>query len=277
MSFEDRLKDRFRRADAVVPGERLDWSTTITKARRSKMRYTLLAATAAVAVIGIGGYAVVSLDRDPAGPAPLPPGATPADGPTADPEQSPTAGQETPTPARSCSASDLVGDRTSERRLDGVPPVVEQMWSDILDAALRCDYGALEDLALLEGQGFTYSYGAPDGSPAAFWRAREREARTSIRCEQSRSCTTGNPELEYMRFLVETLELPYCKEKVPNGDVFYVWPRVQCNDRTSEDWDDLQGLYSEEEIEQMRTGDMYYGFRVGIVDDGDWQYFVAGD
>ena len=277
MSFEDRLREGFRSADASVPGERLDWSTTITRARRNKMRFTAITALAAVAAIGVGGYAFVNLDQSPTDPVPLPPAATQADPQTPDPESTVTTGEATPIPARTCSATDLVGDRTFERELDGVPAEVEQMWSDILDAALRCDYEALGALALREGQGFTYSYGAPDGSPADFWRARERQARRTIKCVQSQSCSKGDPDNEYMRFLVQILGLPYCKEKVPNGDVFYIWPRAQCGDRTAEDWDDLEGLYSDAQIDQMRAGDMYYGFRVGITESGDWQYFVAGD
>lgn len=46
---------------------------------------------------------------------------------------------------------------------------------------------------------------------------------------------------------------------------------------TPADWEDIRGLYPDELIDQMRTGDSFLGFRVGILEDGDWVYFIAGD
>lgn len=66
-------------------------------------------------------------------------------------------------------------------------------------------------------------------------------------------------------------------ETVSKDEVYYVWPRVHCSTRTSSDWDQVRDLYTDEEIEQMRDADAYYGFRVGIVENGDWIYFIAGD
>ena len=82
---------------------------------------------------------------------------------------------------------------------------------------------------------------------------------------------------EYLRFLVQTLELPYCEEKSPDGQTYFVWPRVHCRARTAADWEDIRGLYPDELIDQMRTGDSFLGFRIGILEDGDWVYFIAGD
>jgi hypothetical protein len=135
----------------------------------------------------------------------------------------------------------------------------------ILASAVDCDYGFLEELALEGDPGFSYSYGV-DGTPARFWQARETEA-----------ANKEKPTSEYMRYLVSVLRLPHCKETGPDGKVYFVWPRVHCSARTAKDWDDLKGLYTDEQIDQMRTGDIYYGFRVGILEDGDWVYFIAGD
>ena len=180
---------------------------------------------------------------------------------------------ETPTPtaaARACSATGLTVDASANA--EGPPDPVAAMRTAILEATLACDYETLEDLALAGRQGFQYGYSVED-SPSSFWRMRERDARNLDR-----------PTSEYMRYLVEILELPFCKESQDDGTgtdtevIHYVWPRVHCADhRTDEDWADIRGIYTDAQIKMMRSNDLYYGFRVGIQEDGDWVYFVAGD
>lgn len=267
MSFEDKLRDSFRKADAAVPGERIDWSTTMVKARRDRMRFTALAAVATLTVIGIGVYTVTLLGDSETPPISPAASDTPDD---TSPVPSPTAAARAITePVEECSAAGLTPAAAME---GGLPMRVANMRQTILDAATRCDIHALEGLALSGRQEFSYSFGVED-SPSAFWRARERDARNHDR-ETS----------EYMRYLVQILELPFCKESQDDGSgtdtelVYYVWPRVHCaGHRTDEDWNDLKGLYTAEQIDQMRSADLYYGFRVGIVEDGDWVYFIAGD
>ncbi|MEA2451952.1 MAG: hypothetical protein QOG04_662 [Actinomycetota bacterium] len=264
MSFEDRLRDQFRRADASVPGDRLDWNTTIMKARRQRMKFAALTAVAAVSVLGIAAYAVINMNDQQ--PKPIAPAssATPAEeSPSATPTASPTASPEDGTRGP-CSASGMEGTHYPETGA-GLPTKVADVRLEIIGAAIGCDYDGLETLALEGRQGFSYNYGA-DGSPADFWRVRERDARAN-----------GQPTSEYMRYLVSILDLPYCEEDGPDGEHYFVWPRVHCNARTDSDWNDLKGLYTKEQIDQMRTGDMYYGFRVGILEDGDWVYFISGD
>lgn len=263
MTFEDKLRDQFRRADAWIPGDRIDWNTTIAKARRQRMKFAALTAVAAVSVLGAVAYTVVNMNDQPK---PIKPAssATPSEeSPTASPTVSPTSSPQDGT-VGPCSASGLEGTHYPETGA-GLPSEVGDMRLEIIGAAISCDYEHLQGLALDGRKGFTFSYGA-ETSAAIFWKAREREA-----------AKTGDENSEYMRYLVSILDLPYCKEKVPNGDTYYVWPRVQCNARTDADWNDLKGQYTQEQIDQMRTGDLYYGFRVGILEDGDWQYFVAGD
>ncbi len=80
-----------------------------------------------------------------------------------------------------------------------------------------------------------------------------------------------------MRYLALILQLPHCVEEVPNGERFYVWPSVHCAGRTDADWDTLVDVYPYNDLREMREADSYYGFRAGITETGDWQYFVAGD
>jgi hypothetical protein len=39
----------------------------------------------------------------------------------------------------------------------------------------------------------------------------------------------------------------------------------------------LEGLYSDEEIATFINYGSFLGWRVGITEGGDWQFFVAGD
>ncbi|MDQ3963090.1 MAG: hypothetical protein M3277_04140 [Actinomycetota bacterium] len=212
-----------------------------------------------ILVGGITVYALVDREDTPAAEVPVPSVAVETPLP------------ETPTPtaaARACSATGLTVDASANA--EGLPGPVAARRTEILEAAAACDYEELERLAL-EGGPFGYSFGV-EKSPASFWRARERDAR---RLDRETS--------EYLRYLVEILHLPYCKERQDDGTgteteaVYYVWPRVHCSARSVEDWDDLEGLYTDEQIEEMRKANIYFGFRVGILEDGDWVYFIAGD
>ncbi len=176
----------------------------------------------------------------------------------------------TPTPAgRACSATGLTVDASPNA--EGLPRPVAARRMAILDAAVECDYDELERLALEGRPGFSYSFGI-EKSPASFWRARERDAR---RLDRETS--------EYLRYLVQILHLPHCRERQDDGTgteseaVYYVWPRVHCSARSAEDWNDLEDLYTDEQIEEMRKANIYFGFRVGILEDGDWVYLIAGD
>jgi hypothetical protein len=153
----------------------------------------------------------------------------------------------------------------AQQNVEGLPPEVRDTWGAILDAASACDYEKLETLALAGQSGFSYSYGV-DGSPAKFWAAREKEA-----------ANKDKPTSEYMRYLVSVIQLPYCEEDGPDGKHYFVWPRAHCSARTHADWQQLKGLYTQDQIDQMELGDLYVGFRVGILENGDWVYFIAGD
>jgi hypothetical protein len=140
-----------------------------------------------------------------------------------------------------------------------LPPAVADVRKRIFDAAVACDFDKLEEIALEEGEGFTFSYGA--GTDASeYWREAEQ----------------SGEEPKPMRTLAAILTLPYTR----NESGSYAWPTAYNERPTEEDWQALvdAGLYDAETVEQMKTqGTGYLGYRTAITPDGDWQFFVAGD
>jgi hypothetical protein len=130
----------------------------------------------------------------------------------------------------------------------------------VFDAAVACDYDTLEEIAEEKGEGFTFSYGASEDA-SEFWREVEE---------------TGEESPLPMRALATILTMPFTR----NESGSYAWPTAYSENPTEEAWQALveSGLYSEDEVEQMRTqGTGYLGYRTAITPDGDWQFFVAGD
>ena len=138
-----------------------------------------------------------------------------------------------------------------------LPAEVADVRKRVFDAAIACDYDTLEEIALEQGDGFTFTYGgATDASD--YWTRVEEEG-------------TQNP----MRALATILTLPYTR----NESGSYAWPTAYSERPTDEAWQALvdAGLYSQEQIDQMKTAGSYLGWRTAITADGDWQFFVAGD
>ena len=138
-----------------------------------------------------------------------------------------------------------------------LPAEVADVRQRIFDAAVACDYDTLEQIALEKGAGFTFSYGGGD-SAAAHWRELEDSGAE-----------------EPMRVLATILTLPFTR----NESGSYAWPTAYNESPTDADWQALvdAGLYSQEQIDSMKAGGMYLGYRTAITPDGDWQFFVAGD
>lgn len=152
------------------------------------------------------------------------------------------------------------------------------MRDQIVHAARACDYQKLEGLALAGSKGFTFSYGAlPGASPAEHWKQIEE----------------GHPKKQrypVLRTLVRLMGGSYGTQKqqaTPGGPLLtaYVWPKISLLDKPSEaDWDKLAATdaYSRRRIERMKKsyeeyGIGYLGYRLAILENGDWTYFVAGD
>ena len=140
-----------------------------------------------------------------------------------------------------------------------LPPAVADVRKRVFDATVACDYDTLEEIALEQGEGFTFSYGA-DTDASEYWRQAEESAE----------------EPKPLRALAAILTLPHTR----NESGSYAWPTAYDESPTAEDWQALveAGLYDVETVEQMKTqGTGYLGYRTAITADGDWQFFVAGD
>lgn len=139
-----------------------------------------------------------------------------------------------------------------------LPAEVAGVRQRIFEAAVACDYETLEQVALEQGEGFTFSYGGGD-SAAAHWRELEESGAE-----------------EPMRVLATILTFPYTR----NESGSYAWPTAYDESPSEADWQALvdAGLYTQEQIDQMKAGGTgYLGYRTAITADGDWQFFVAGD
>jgi len=138
-----------------------------------------------------------------------------------------------------------------------LPPPVADVRERVFGAAVACDYETLEQIALEQGEGFTFSYGGGT-SAAEHWRTLEESGAE-----------------EPLRVLATILTLPYTR----NESGSYAWPTAYQESPTEADWQALvdAGLYSQEQIDSMKAAGSYFGYRTAITVDGDWQFFVAGD
>lgn len=138
-----------------------------------------------------------------------------------------------------------------------LPAEVAATRQRIADAAVACDYAALEAIAREGTEAFTFSFGGGD-SAAGFWEGLEATGRRPLAS------------------LVAVLGLP--KGRV--DERIYAWPSVHVEGATDEDWRAVvdAGLLSADEADAMRAqGSGYLGWRAGIAADGEWLFFVAGD
>ncbi len=182
---------------------------------------------------------------------------------TADPTAATTASSQPATTATTdrggpvgrdgCSAAEL----TPAPAPADLPTAVAAKRAAILSAASACD---LEELVALTGPAFIASFG--DSDPLTLWTGQEADG------------------AEPIRYLVELLSLPYSTTEA-EGDVVYVWPSAHSFD----DWQSvptadrqaLESLYSAAELAEFDRFGGYLGYRIGIDQDGNWLYFVAGD
>jgi hypothetical protein len=137
-----------------------------------------------------------------------------------------------------------------------VPAAVARVRQRIVNAAVACDYAALERIGKEKGS-FSFSFGG-ERSAAAYWRRLEaRRARP-------------------LAMLVAILKLPVTRNETRS----YAWPSAYTAHPTLADWNALvrAGVLTRVEADaERRGGNVYYGYRTAITPAGDWQFFIKGD
>ncbi len=146
----------------------------------------------------------------------------------------------------------------------GLPAAVAAKRAAIFAAAAACDYEALEDLAEFPYE-IRYSVIGHPGTAAA-WRDEESWG------------------MAPMWRLVETLNLQYAERTESNPDIGYewhgyVWPLAFRSDPSEippEHWAELTEAFGEESVAFIRENG-FLGLRLGILEDGTWDFVAAGD
>jgi hypothetical protein len=137
---------------------------------------------------------------------------------------------------------------------EALPADVVATRDAILLAASERSWAGLE--ALITPAKFEFSFGG-DRDPVRFWRQLEQE---------------GTPVREILAIL-----LSYPAVEYPG---MYMWPSAATkapNEWSEADLEPLRRIYSGKELEEIKSNDMYYDWRVGIDQDGKWIFFVTGD
>lgn len=198
-----------------------------------------------VVAVGLGVVPVLLRsqgDQTPLGTQGTTPTTIPAE--TTEPIPSTTLGQ--------CSAGGMQAPGIQE----GLPPEVAEMRASIIDAAISCDMTALHAVA---GDLLT-SFGGGDYSSLQEWEA------------------AGEGSL---RVLVQLLGTRHAIQAIEGEPDIYVWPAAFTYDSweeiPEEDLAELTAIFGEEEMELIAGFGSYAGWRVGITEDGDWRFFIAGD
>lgn len=260
MNRTDRIVDDVRAAVEALPAPPPgDVDAVVRRGRKRRaLRRGRVAAAGTALLAAVASVAVIQLPR-PEAPDVAPPEVEELDRPvTGDDPGLPEDDQEGAHRASDCSAAGLDPDLAQQ----DLPPAVEQTRQQLVDAAVACDYEALERLAATSS-GFEYSFGGGD-DPAGYWRRREDD---------------GEPVLAY---LVGVLELGH--GIIEPGDVpgqVYAWPEVfTFDDPSRDDFASVvdSGLYDDADVDGwMEIIGGYTGYRVGIDESGTWRFFVAGD
>ncbi|MCF4097866.1 hypothetical protein [Maritalea mediterranea] len=151
-----------------------------------------------------------------------------------------------------------------QRDLSVLPPEVAKTRDLLMDAARSGDVERFRPIIDAQPDAPQFSFGVVD-QPIQFLR----------------DSSNDGEGLELMAIMLELLEAPYAVQDLGDGrPKMYVWPAYATHN--------LQGLSDQElvevykivshlDVEEMRLYGGWYFFRVGIDENGVWQFFVAGD
>jgi spore germination protein GerM len=141
-----------------------------------------------------------------------------------------------------------------------LPPEVAATRTALFHAAVICDWEALRDLG---GADVMFSFGAVTEDAIANWQRLEETL-----------------DAQPMRYLAELLNRSYGTQPGPEGLRYFAWPSafvVAWEDVTEAQREELRPLFGDEDFAVFDDFGGYIGDRIGILTDGTWAYFVAGD
>ena len=147
-----------------------------------------------------------------------------------------------------CTPTDVPNPETT-----GLPAAIEEKFQLVFTLAKSCELEALGEIVLQDGAAYTFG---PEEDPVQTW---------------ARSARYG---FDMMPMTVRILNVPPAFD----GNT-YVWPGVALTD-SDEDWQQLSGVLSAAELEQLyqfRDEMGYLGLRVGINTNGLLSYLITGD
>lgn len=189
-------------------------------------------------------------------PAPLPnPGNTGAE---------PSAGEPAPVPDGGAPAEEPAAIPEIQYDLSLLPEPVRQLRERILEACRTGDIEALRPMLVPGEEGTLLSFGGVGSDPIQFLKE-----------------LSGDGEgHEILAILAEVLEAGYVHlEQGTDGEI-YVWPyffAVPLDSLTAPQRVELFRLVTAGDYEDMKNYGAYIFYRVGIMPDGKWAFFVAGD
>jgi germination protein M len=168
----------------------------------------------------------------------------------------PAAGETTTTlPDTTCSGAAAAPDLVEQPEL---PAVIDEKRAAIFAAARVCDWPTL---ASLLGDPFSFTFGI-DEDPIAYWQERE---------------AAGD---DVMYRLAELLNRSFGVIYADATTTYHVWPLAflgSWSELPEAAIEELRPLYDDDDFAGFADFGGYIGYRVGILEDGTWVYFIAGD
>ena len=218
--------------------------------------WLIFAAAFGVVILAVGVIPLISSQED-GGPAASTPTTVPAPATTATgPNATMPATTVPPTTVlgAGCSAAGL----TLPPEQEGLPPAVAEARRAIAEAAIACDYEALEALAATD---FSSSFGGGGVENIRQWEGDGTYPATAL--------------------LVELFGTLYAYEDYEGLPRHYYWPSAFVYDSWDEippaDMEALLSVYTQEELDDAAGFGSYALWRIGITEDGEWRFFIAGD
>ena len=150
-----------------------------------------------------------------------------------------------------------------EYDMSKLPAPVARLRDQLMDAARSGDLDRLKPI--IEGNDMVpkFSFGDEE-DPIAFWKDVSGDG-------QGR---------EVLAIMLEVLQAGFVRTMRENEPVTYVWPyfaEIPLSGLTPKQEVELYTLVTAQDRRDMEDFGAYNFFRLGIAEDGQWLYFVAGD